>query len=85
MKNRKTMQNEKIQKNKEKGENNYAFIDGANLYKGVSDLGWKLDYARLRVWLTEKYNVKMAYIFNDQRFLLEIREKEKAPDGDKTP
>ena len=63
MKNRKTMQNEKIQKNKEKGENNYAFIDGANLYKGVSDLGWKLDYARLRVWLTEKYNVKMAYIF----------------------
>ncbi|HCY18066.1 MAG: hypothetical protein UR62_C0019G0002 [Candidatus Nomurabacteria bacterium GW2011_GWF2_35_12] len=43
MKNRKTMQNEKIQKNKEKGENNYAFIDGANLYKGVSDLGWKLE------------------------------------------
>ena len=46
-----------------KKENNYAYIDGANLHKGVSSLGWKLDYARFRVWLTEKYNVSMAYLF----------------------
>ncbi|MBI2097876.1 MAG: NYN domain-containing protein [Candidatus Vogelbacteria bacterium] len=44
-------------------KNNYAYIDGANLYKGVSSLGWKLDYARFRVWLGEKYKVSKACIF----------------------
>jgi uncharacterized LabA/DUF88 family protein len=44
-------------------ENNYAYIDGANLHKGITGLGWKLDYARFRVWLTEKYNVSKAYLF----------------------
>jgi len=43
--------------------NNLAYIDGANLYKGVVDLGWSLDYKRFRVWLSEKYGVKAAYIF----------------------
>jgi len=43
--------------------NNYAYIDGANLHKGSLSLGWKLDYARFRVWLTEKYGVTRAYIF----------------------
>lgn len=43
--------------------NNYAYIDGANLHNGVADFGWKLDYARFRVWLSEKYSVKSAYIF----------------------
>lgn len=47
----------------EEKENNYAYIDGANLHKGVASLGWKLDYARFRVWLTEKYNVSRAYLF----------------------
>ena len=46
-----------------KQENNFAYIDGANLYRGVKSLGWKLDYARFRVWLSEKYGVKNAYIF----------------------
>ncbi len=40
-----------------------AYIDGANLHKGVQDLGWKLDYKRFRVWLTEKYGVKESYLF----------------------
>jgi hypothetical protein len=44
-------------------ENNYAFIDGANLHKGIENLGWHLDYARFRVWLREKYGVARAYIF----------------------
>lgn len=44
-------------------ENNFAYIDGANLYKGVESLGWRLDYHRFRVWLSEKYGVKKAYIF----------------------
>ena len=40
-----------------------AYIDGANLHKGIQDLGWRLDYKRFRVWLTEKYGVKEAYLF----------------------
>ena len=43
--------------------NNFAYIDGANLHNGIAGFGWKLDYARFRVWLTEKYKVKNAYIF----------------------
>lgn len=46
-----------------KSENNYAFIDGQNLYLGVRELGWKLDYQRFRVYLAEKYGVKKAYLF----------------------
>ena len=44
-------------------ENNYAYIDGANLHRGVASLGWELDYKRFRVWLLEKYGVKTAYLF----------------------
>lgn len=43
--------------------NNFAYIDGANLYKGLESSNWKLDYERFRIWLKEKYNVKHAYIF----------------------
>lgn len=46
-----------------KKENNFAYIDGANLHKGIKDLGWLLDYARFRVWLKEKYSVERAYLF----------------------
>jgi uncharacterized LabA/DUF88 family protein len=46
-----------------KQENNFAYIDGANLYKGIESLGWRLDYRRFRIWLSEKYSVKRAYIF----------------------
>lgn len=44
-------------------ENNYAFIDGQNLYLGVKELGWNLDYKRFRIYLKEKYRVEKAYIF----------------------
>lgn len=44
-------------------ENNYAFIDGQNLNLGIRNLGWKLDFARFRKYLTEKYSVKTAYYF----------------------
>ncbi len=43
--------------------NNFAYIDGANLYRGVEGLGWELDYRRFRIWLSEKYGVKLAYLF----------------------
>lgn len=44
-------------------ENNFAYIDGANLYRGISGFGWLLDYTRFRTWLLEKYGIKKAYIF----------------------
>lgn len=44
-------------------ENNFAYIDASNLYKGINELGWELDYQRFRVWLREKYSVKKAYLF----------------------
>lgn len=46
-----------------KKENNVAYIDGANLHKGIKDLGWELDYLRFRVWLKEKYSIERAYLF----------------------
>jgi len=44
-------------------ENNFAYIDGANLHKGIKELGWELDYRRFRIWLKEKYSVERAYLF----------------------
>ncbi len=46
-----------------KKENNFAYIDGVNLHKGIKELGWIIDYKKFRVWLTEKYGVSRAYIF----------------------
>ena len=42
---------------------NNAYIDAANLHKGVGTLGWELDYRRFRVWLRDKYHVETAYLF----------------------
>jgi uncharacterized LabA/DUF88 family protein len=47
----------------QKEQNNYAFIDWANLHKGIEELGWSLDYSRFRIWLSEKYAVTKAYLF----------------------
>ncbi len=44
-------------------ENNFAYIDGANLHRGVESSRWKLDYRRFRVWLFEKYAIQKAYLF----------------------
>ncbi|EKE10656.1 MAG: hypothetical protein ACD_15C00217G0004 [uncultured bacterium] len=43
--------------------NNYAFIDSQNLNLATRGLGWKLDFYKFRVYLKEKYNVKVAYLF----------------------
>ena len=43
--------------------NTFAYIDGANLHRGVKSLGWKMDYGRFRTWLADKYGVSSAYIF----------------------
>lgn len=44
-------------------ENNFAYIDGANLHSAIKELDWDFDYARFRIWLLEKYSVQCAYIF----------------------
>ena len=43
--------------------NNHAFIDSQNVNLGIKELGWKLDFRRLRIYLREKYSVKTAYLF----------------------
>ncbi len=43
--------------------NNFAFIDSQNLYKGINDCGWKLDFNRFRVYLRDKYRVTKAFLF----------------------
>ncbi len=42
---------------------NYAYIDGANLDKATTQSGWKVDYAKLYVWLKDKFAIDRAYIF----------------------
>ena len=45
-------------------ENNFAFIDSQNVYKGTRrDLGWELDWVRFRVYLKHKYGITNAYLF----------------------
>ncbi|PIV00871.1 hypothetical protein COS54_02090 [Candidatus Shapirobacteria bacterium CG03_land_8_20_14_0_80_39_12] len=41
----------------------YAFIDSQNLNLGVKSQGWKLDFNRFLVFLTEKYRVEKAFLF----------------------
>ena len=43
--------------------NNFAFIDGQNLYMNTKSYGWKIDLARFRIYLKEKYQVSTAYYF----------------------
>lgn len=49
--------------NRDKAHKVYAFIDGQNLHMSVKNQGWALDYARLRRYLSDKYNVKKAFLF----------------------
>lgn len=40
-----------------------VYIDGANLYNGVKDQGWLLDYRRFHTWLTDKFAPEKVYLF----------------------
>ena len=44
-------------------ENNYAYIDSQNVYRGIKSLGWEMDWFRFRKYLQEKYSVTTAYMF----------------------
>jgi uncharacterized LabA/DUF88 family protein len=39
------------------------YIDGNNLYRAASELGYKVDYKKFRGWLRQKYNPQHIYIF----------------------
>lgn len=41
----------------------YAFVDSQNINLGVLSQGWKLNFARFRVYLKEKYKVEKAFLF----------------------
>lgn len=40
-----------------------AYIDGANLHKGVESSAWKLDYRKFRSWMRQKFGVASAHLF----------------------
>ena len=60
----------------DKEKENIAFIDGQNLYLGTTKLNepWKVDLARFRVYLKQKYGVSKAYYYlgftNDEHHTL---------------
>lgn len=43
--------------------NNFAYIDGNNLYRGIGNSGWKIDLINFRKWLRQKYSIVRAYYF----------------------
>ena len=54
-----------MNKNK-KQENNFAFIDGQNLYMGTtksSKKSWRINLKKFRIYLQNKYKVSTAYYF----------------------
>jgi len=47
----------------QKETSNYAFIDSQNLHLAIRAQGWSLDFRKFRIYLTEKYGIKKAYMF----------------------
>jgi uncharacterized LabA/DUF88 family protein len=39
------------------------YIDGNNLYRSAKELGFEIDYKKLRGWLRQKYNANNIYLF----------------------
>jgi uncharacterized LabA/DUF88 family protein len=52
-----------MKKNNKTKQITYAFIDSQNLNLGVRSQGWKLDFKRFSLYLSNKYNVKKAFLF----------------------
>ena len=48
-----------------KQENNFAFIDGQNLYMGTKSAkpAWEINLKKFRIYLKDKYKVSIAYYF----------------------
>lgn len=54
-----------MNKLEQKNPKNYAYIDGQNLYRGTvkTKPEWRIDLARFRVYLREKYHVEKAFYY----------------------
>lgn len=39
------------------------YIDGNNLYRSAKELGFEIDYKKLRGWLRQKYKANSVYLF----------------------
>ena len=46
-----------------KQQKNFAFIDSQNVNLRIRNAGWKLDFSRFRIYLSEKYAVEKAFLF----------------------
>jgi hypothetical protein len=44
-------------------ENNWCFIDMQNLYKGIQEKGWKVDWGLFRQYLKKNFNITKAVVF----------------------
>ncbi len=53
----------RAKRRKSKTIKTYAFIDSQNLNLGVRSQGWRLDFARFRIYLKDKYRVKKVFLF----------------------
>lgn len=62
-----------------KKENNFAYIDGANFYRGIKNSGWDVSFKKFRIWLSDKYHISRAYYFigniPEQKFLYAALQK----------
>lgn len=54
-----------MNKSNQRNPKNYAYIDGQNLYRGTvkTKPEWRIDLARFRVYLREKYHVEKAFYY----------------------
>lgn len=41
----------------------HIYIDSNNLHKAAQQIGWKIDYSRLYIWLSSKFSTHKIYIF----------------------
>jgi len=48
---------------KKKNDEVYAFIDNQNVNVSIKNIGWKMDWRKLRQFLKDKYGVTKAYMF----------------------
>lgn len=55
--------NQTKNQSKRSAKNVYAFIDSQNLNVTVQNLGWKMDWAKFRVFLAETYGATKAFMF----------------------
>ena len=49
--------NPALQLNESSTKGNFAFLDMQNLYKGIQERGWKIDWKPFRQYLQDKFNV----------------------------